>query len=107
MTSPAIPDLWDLIDSARALKAQKLHLVPGSPPKIRSAGGEMSFLHEDAPPLAAAQIMGMLCRVVDPDRWQQLEDMGEGEVALSGDGGRRLILAVYRSREAWGAVVHL
>lgn len=107
MTPPTIPDLWDLIEAANAVQAQKLHLVPGSPPRIRNGEGELSYLAEDILPLTTAQITGMLCRVVDPDRWSQLDDTGEGEVGISRDGGRRLAVSLYRSMDSWCAVVHL
>lgn len=93
---------------ALALEARSLHLVPGLEPRFRPAGGgELQPLAPDAEPISRDDLMRMLCRVVDPDHWDRFEQLGEGEVTLSRAPHRPIRMSLFRSQEAWVAVVRL
>lgn len=107
MTPPTIPNLWDYIERALAIDARKLHFSANRPVLARIREGELTPLEDDAPPLERRQVLGMLARVVDPERWEQFERTGEGEVTLAREGGRRVRIVLFRGQGEWNAVVHL
>ncbi len=88
--------------------ATRIHLSIGRPPMVRLADRSLRPLDEEMPALTFQTMQLMLARVVEPERWGQLERTGEGEMRLAGGGGGRPIsLALFRSSEAWSAVIHL
>jgi Tfp pilus assembly pilus retraction ATPase PilT len=109
MTTPAVPRFWELLDRAMATPdATALHLTVGRPPMIRIAEQGIRPLDEQLPVMTYRSIQYLLGFVVDPDRWQHIEAMGEGEITLVPPGdGRPVVLTIFRSSEAWSAVAHL
>lgn len=106
MTAP-VPRLWDLLDEAAEIDgARTLHLSAGKPPMVRIAEEGLRPLREDLPILTSAMIVIMLSPVVEPENWSRIEQLGEGEMLLSRGPGRRVTLTLFRSSEAWSAVVH-
>lgn len=110
MTPPAAPllRLWELIDQAMDCDdVTALHLLVGRPPMIRIAGKGIHPLPGSFPVLTFQTIQVMLCTVVEPELWDQFERTGEGEIPLTPPaGGRPITLTLFRSSEAWSAVVH-
>lgn len=105
---PPLPGLWELIDMAHRIDgARALHLAIGRPPTVRTADRALVPL-EGVPSVGWREMLALLQRVVDPERWDSLESMGEGELTLAPPGNAPPItLTLYRSSEAWQAVVHL
>ncbi len=101
--------IWDLVDRALDLDgATRIHLSIGRPPMVRLADRSLRPLDETMPPLTYQTVQFMLSQVVEPERWEGFERTGEGEIQLAeGGGGRRISLALFRSSEAWSAVIHL
>lgn len=109
MTGPArtVPKLWDLIDLAMELDdVRTLHLTIGRPPVVRLADRDLQPLREGLPELTLNSLQAMLGGVVEPERWDALERTGEGEIVLSSGSGRPISLVLFRSSEAWSAVIH-
>jgi Tfp pilus assembly pilus retraction ATPase PilT len=104
----ALPSLWDLIGDACALDgARTLHLVVGRPPMVRIAEEGLRPLDPSLPVLTYKQIQLMLSTAVEPERWNQLEQTGDGEVRLLVGSGRPITLTLFRNSDSWSAVVHL
>jgi len=105
---PLPPSLWDLIASVEAEEGvQTLHLAVGKPPLVRIEGEGLRPIHESDPPLTNRDLQIILDRIVDPDHWNRLESMGEGDLSLVGGTGRPIRLSLFRNTGAWSAVVHL
>lgn len=105
---PQMPRLWDLIEQALSVDdSTALHLAVGRPPMVRVGDEGLRPLDENAPPLTWKAIQLMLSLVVDPERWDSLEQVGEGEVHLGNQSGRRFRMNLFRSSGAWSVVVHL
>lgn len=103
-----IPRLWDLIEQALSIEGSSaLHLVVGRPPMVRVGDEGLRPLDHDAPLLTWKSIQLMLSLVVEPERWDSLEQFGEGEIHLGNQTGRRFRMNLYRSSGAWSVVVHL
>lgn len=105
----AIPNLWQLVDSAAEVgDVLALHIAVGRPPMIRIAEKGIHPLPGSHGILTFRSIQVMLSAVVEPELWDQFERTGEGEIALAGPGsGRPITLTLFRNSEAWSAVVHL
>lgn len=103
-----IPQIWKLIDEALSLEgASKIHLAAGRPPLVRIDGMGLQPFPQEKPVLTWETIQLMLSLVVEPERWDQLEKDGEGEIRLSTGSGRPIAMALFRSAGAWSAVIHL
>lgn len=103
-----IPRLWDLLEEALAREgARTLHLSVGAPPLVRVTGEDLQPLRQDLPRLTAKAMQVLLSYAVEPDDWERLEAMGEGEVRLGAGAGRPLRVTLFRSAGAWSAVIHL
>lgn len=101
------PRLWELVD--RALDrgdVKTIHLTPERPPMWRLPAEGLRPMDEDAEPLTWEAIQVMLSMVIEPERWEQFERVGEGEISLTGSSGRRIMLSVFRTHGHWSAVVH-
>ncbi|MCC6548040.1 hypothetical protein IT570_12815 [Candidatus Sumerlaeota bacterium] len=105
----ALPRLWDMIHEAGVIDgARALHLAVGRPPLVRVQEEGLRPLRETLPPIDAKSIIVLLCGVIDPERWDAIESVGDGEMILSrGLAGRPITLNVFRNSESWSAVVHL
>ncbi len=102
-----IPKVWDLVDLAMDRGDVKtIHLAADRPPMWRLPEG-LRPVDEAEEPLPWQTIQAMLSMVVEPELWDQFERTGEGEVSLTGNSGRRIMLTLYRSHGHWSAVVHL
>ena len=102
------PSLWDYVERASALGARTIHFHPGVQPCVRLAAEGLQPLGPDDPELDARAIMNILVRVIDPDRWDQLDQTGQGEITLNPAAiGRPIRISVYRAREQWCAVVFI
>jgi Tfp pilus assembly pilus retraction ATPase PilT len=101
--------LWELIDLAQENDgAQSIHLNPGRPPMVRIQDTGLRPLSDTFEPLGYRDIILMLQMVVEPERWDDMERTGQGEVLLTPSGsGRPVSLSVFRTTETWAAVVHL
>lgn len=102
-----LPRLWDLIEQAMVLDdALTLHLAIGRPPMVRIAEAGLQPLDENLPTLTWRSISLMLSTVVEPERWEDIERVGEGEVVLlRGGSGTPVTLSLFRNSSAWSAVV--
>lgn len=99
--------LWDLIEESMEIDgATKLHLTVGRPPMVRGPEG-LRPLNDEYRVLTWKSIATILTLVVDPEKWDQFDQVGEGEVRLTHGTGKPITLTVFRSSEAWSAVVHL
>jgi Tfp pilus assembly pilus retraction ATPase PilT len=109
MTDYSTLTLWEVIDEAhRHDGCSKVHLTVGRPPMVRIAGEGLGLVHEEYPVMTFRTIQYMLCGVVEPELWDRFEQMGEGELHLTEGGlGKMITLTVFRSSEAWSAVIHL
>lgn len=106
--APSEPSLWDYVERGVAAGARTIHLHPGAQPLIRLPIGDLQPLGPDDPELDARMIMSILVRVVDPDRWDQLDQTGQGEITLNPAAiGRPIRISLYRAREQWSAVVFI
>jgi len=106
--SEQAPSLWDYVERASALGARTIHFHPGVAPSVRLEMGGLQPLAPDEPELDARAIMNLLVRVVDPDRWDALDQTGQGEITLNRAAiGRPVRLSLYRAREQWSAVVFI
>ncbi|MCC5874600.1 MAG: hypothetical protein JJU11_00135 [Candidatus Sumerlaeia bacterium] len=101
------PRLWDLIDQASLLDdALTLHLAVGRPPMVRIADAGLRPLDENLPVMTWRTINLMLSTVVEPERWEEIERVGEGEIALiPGGNGAPVTLSMFRNSTAWSVVV--
>ena len=101
--------LWDLIDLAtRVDDALTLHLTVGRPPMVRVAEQGLRPLDDSHPILTGRSVSLLLSPVVEPEAWERIERVGEGEVVLTPPGsGRAMMLTLFRNSEAWSVVVHL
>ncbi len=109
MAAEMPPKVWDLIDEAHELGgALKIHLTVGRPPMVRLENQGIRPLGKNHPVLTWKSIQVMLSMVVEPERWEHLEKVGEGEIRLAAAGpGRPITMTVFRNSEAWSAVIHL
>lgn len=110
MTSAgALPKLWDLIHEATGIDgARSLHLAVGRPPLVRVPEEGLRELRPDLPIIDRNSIIVLLCGVIDPERWDAIEAIGDGEILLSRSlAGSPITLNVFRNSESWSAVVHL
>ncbi len=98
---------WEVLDTALALPdSTRLHLTVGRPPLVRIAEKGLQPL-EEFPVQTWKSIQYMLAAVVDPERWEEIEQVGEGQITFQRDTGKSLKLVLFRSMEAWSVVVHL
>ena len=108
MMAQPFPRLWNLLEEALGRDgARTLHLTVGAVPLLRQGDADLQPLREDLPRLTMRAMQVLLSYAVDPDQWERLEAMGEGEVRLANGSGRPLRMTVFRSAGAWSAVVHL
>ncbi len=104
---PLPPSLWDLIETAQSLEGvHTLHLAVGRPPMARMPSGELQPIDPSYQVLTYKTVALLLSLVIEPEKWEAFERVGEGEVRLT-NGGLSIRLNVFRNSEAWSAVVHL
>lgn len=83
-----------------------LHLTVGRPPLVRLGETGLQPMDEDLPVMTWKSINLLLSPVVEPERWEEIERVGEGEMVLvRGGGGRPVTLSIFRNSSAWSAVV--
>jgi Tfp pilus assembly pilus retraction ATPase PilT len=96
---------WDLVREARAAGALRIHLAPGAAPLGRLPDRTMVPLAATEP-FDRAALETLWNVLVDPDEWNRLEQIGEGDVLVTAPEGV-VQLALFRSEGTWTAVVRL
>lgn len=108
MTAHRVPKFWDLVESALAVDgARAIHLSVGRPPLVRVGDEGLRPLDDAHQVLTWKDITVLLSYVVEPEQWDGFEAIGDGEVRVLGGIGRSIRVNIFRSSEAWSAVVHL
>ncbi|CAN5190442.1 hypothetical protein BH09SUM1_BH09SUM1_06980 [soil metagenome] len=87
--------------------AQALHLAIGRPPLVRIAEEGLHPLPGDFADITMKTMQLMLSTAVEPERWDFIEAVGEGEVVLSRAAGRPIVMNLFRNSGAWSAVIRL
>ncbi len=91
------------------MNARVLHLTVGKPPMVRLAGPdqELQPLTDKIKYLTWKDILFLLQTSVVPEKWEEFERVGEGELVLSDSMTRPIRLVMFRNSDAWSVVVHL
>jgi hypothetical protein len=101
------PSFWDLVEQALAIEdARTMHLAVGRPPLVRVGEEGLRPIDESHPVLTHKTISLMLSLLVEPERWDWLENCGEGELTLARGIGRPITANVFRTSGSWSVVVH-
>ncbi len=108
MTKPLPLSIWRLIDEASDVPdARTIMLSVGKPPMVRV--GEEGFrpLDEEYPVVTWKSVTVLLSSAVEPEKWDALENAGEGEVRMESGEGRQYRVSVFKNSDSWSAVVFL
>lgn len=97
----------ELYEIALREGATKIHLTLNSPPMMRLADRSIAPAGGGFAPITVERLMRELSVLVEPEKWDELEQQGEGEVSLLSTYGAPLKLSLYRVGGNWSAVVHL